>query len=256
MPALELPVRARAALGELGAATAACAELVGGRRRDRHRRTWTDARVPPGADLADGARRPTRTRVAPTRMHSTTSARPPAPYDAALARLGLARALAALGLGSSAPRPLGHSPARDEFAAMGAARKGARAEAPLARTCARRGGPGELNAARARHPASGRARPQQWRDRRASRPQPAHGAPAHGERAHQAAAALACRRRRLRRARRVALTAAAEGWPVRLNSVAWPRQAKAARLEAPLGGRLPTTEEKGLMSETVPTPRH
>ena len=139
MPALELLVRARAALGELGAATAACAELV--EVAGEIGTPYLDGRARlAGADLAmaRGAHEDARCAYEDALDNFGAAA---APYDAALARLGLARALAALGRGERAAAAA--LTARDEFAAMGAAREAARAEAPLAEP-AQRGGPGEL----------------------------------------------------------------------------------------------------------------
>jgi DNA-binding CsgD family transcriptional regulator len=135
MPALELLVRARAELGELDAATAACAEL----------RTAAGAIGTPyvagrahlaNAELAmaRGAHQEARREYEDALDRFGEAA---APYDGALARLGLARALAALG--RDEPAAAEARAARDEFGALGAAREAARAEAPLLDEAERRG---------------------------------------------------------------------------------------------------------------------
>jgi DNA-binding CsgD family transcriptional regulator len=127
LAALELLARARAELGELEAAAAACAELERGAAAIGT--PYLDAR----AELAqaevlmarggyDDARRACEDAL----DHFGEVA---APYDAARARLGLARALAALGRDDAAAAEA--AAARDEFAALGAVREARRAEAPL-----------------------------------------------------------------------------------------------------------------------------
>ncbi len=127
VPALELLVRARAAIGEFAAADAAYAELADA--ADRIGTPYVHGRarfVAAELAMARGDREAARCDFedALDRFSEVE-----APYDAALARLGLARALAALGR----PEPAAATAraARDEFAALGAARDVARAEAPL-----------------------------------------------------------------------------------------------------------------------------
>jgi DNA-binding CsgD family transcriptional regulator len=127
IPALELLVRARTALGEWDAATAAheeletAAELIG--------TPYLAGR----ASLARAELSMARSREQEARQAFEDAldrfTEIGAPYDAALARWGLARALAALGRTDSAVAAAGA--ARDEFAALGAAREAERAQAPL-----------------------------------------------------------------------------------------------------------------------------
>ena len=127
MPALELLVRARAELGELEAAAAACEEL--GHAAELIGTPYLDGR----AQLARGELLMARGGHEEARRAFEDAldrfGEVGAPYDAALARLGLARALAGLGRSDAAAAEA--RAARDQFAALGATREAARAEAPL-----------------------------------------------------------------------------------------------------------------------------
>ena len=127
IPALELLVRARAALGEPEAAAAAYEEFE--RAAERIGTPYVDGR----ARLAQAELWMARGREQEARRAFEDAldrfAEVGALYDAALARLGLARALAGLGRNDAAVAAA--QAARDEFAALGAAREAARAEAPL-----------------------------------------------------------------------------------------------------------------------------
>ena len=177
---------------------------------------------------------------------STTSPRR-RPLRAARARLGLARALAALGRGErAAARP---QAARDGFAALGAAREARprRGAAPQRTVCGVSWG--DSHAARTRGSATRCARPQQRRDRRAARAQPAHRAPAHGEHAHQVAPPLACGRRRLRRARRAALRRPMLAVSGQVGRMAGIGEGGAASMS--LGSSASTNPEKGYSMSTI-----
>jgi DNA-binding CsgD family transcriptional regulator len=127
VPALELLVRARAEQGDLKAAASACTKL---------RRATVALGTPyitGRGYLAEGELAMARGTYERARclyedaldcFHDVE-----APYDAALARLGRARALAALGRREAAAAAARE--ARDEFAALGAAREATRAGAPL-----------------------------------------------------------------------------------------------------------------------------
>jgi DNA-binding CsgD family transcriptional regulator len=129
IPALELLVRARAALGELEAAAAANEELGNGARLI-------------GTPYLDGRAQLAQAELLMARGGSQEARRAfedaldrfveiSAPYDAAQARLGLARALAGLGRDDAALAQA--QAAREQFAALGATREAARAGAPLTR---------------------------------------------------------------------------------------------------------------------------
>jgi DNA-binding NarL/FixJ family response regulator len=127
IPALELLVRARAALREPEAAAAAYDEL--GRSAELIGTPYVDGRARlANAELlmAQGKHQEAR-RAFEDALDGFAEVG--APYDAALARLGLAQALAGLGRNEAAAAAA--QAARDEFAALGAAREAVRAEAPL-----------------------------------------------------------------------------------------------------------------------------
>ena len=175
LPALELLVRARAALGELDAAAEACAELEHvaaelGTPYLRGRAQLAAGRLAAARGDHEEARRAFEDAV-------DLLVESAAAYEAALARLELSGALAALG--------------RDQPAAaeeQAGARRARRARRPRADsdTALNELTPRELEILRL--VAQGL---QRRRDRRAARAQPAHRAPPRGERADQAAAALA-----------------------------------------------------------------
>ena len=190
LPALELLVRARAALGELDAAAEACADLE--RAAAELGTPYVRGRAQRAAGVLaaargdqDGARRAFEDAV-------DLLAESAAAYEEALARLELAGALAALGRDQAA--------AAEEEAGRAALDRARRARAGSRAAGAQRADP-----ARGRDPAPRRPGAQRRRDRRAAGAQPAHRAPPRGQRADQAAAALPHRRRRLRGARRTAV---------------------------------------------------
>jgi DNA-binding CsgD family transcriptional regulator len=127
LPALELLVRARAELGRTEAAAGARAELE--RAAAEVGTPYVQGRallVTGQLAVRDGAYDDARRACEDALDRFVEVA---APYDAALARLELARALAALGRAERAATQA--RAARDAFAALGAAREVARAEAPL-----------------------------------------------------------------------------------------------------------------------------
>ena len=127
IPALELLVRARIDLGELDPAAVACAEL--GHAAEVIGMPYLDGRaqlVRAELLMARGGHDEARCAFEDALDRFAEVA---APYDAALARLGLARALALLGRTEAAAAEA--AAARDEFAALGAAREVARAGRPL-----------------------------------------------------------------------------------------------------------------------------
>jgi DNA-binding CsgD family transcriptional regulator len=128
IPALELLVRARSELGELDAAAAAFADL--GPAANAIGTPYLDGRAHlahAGLALARGAHEEAR-RACEDALDRFGEAG--VPYDAALARLGLARSLAALGRTTAAEAEA--RAARDVFAVLGAAHATARADAFLA----------------------------------------------------------------------------------------------------------------------------
>jgi DNA-binding CsgD family transcriptional regulator/tetratricopeptide (TPR) repeat protein len=127
IPALELLVRARAALGEVDEAAAAFADLRRGVEAIgtpylEGRAHLAHARLALARDAHEEARRACEDAL--DRFGEAG-----APYDAALARLGLARSLAALGRGPAAQAEA--RTAREAFAAIGAIHDAARADAVL-----------------------------------------------------------------------------------------------------------------------------
>ncbi len=131
---LELLTRARAELGELEAAAAASGELERaaaaiGTHYLNGRTDLIKAEVLMARGGYQDARRACEDAL-------DRFAEVAAPYDAARARLGLARALAALGRDDAAAAEA--QAARDEFAALGALREVRRAEAPLLDEATRR----------------------------------------------------------------------------------------------------------------------
>jgi len=127
IPALELLARSRAGLGELDAASAAMAELERIVEPLRTPYFGGRARLVAG-ELAEqkgdheGARRTLEDAL-------DLFAESAAPYEAALARLALARTLASQGRGEAAANEA--LAAREAFATLGAARDVARAEGPV-----------------------------------------------------------------------------------------------------------------------------
>ena len=141
--------RTRAAAMPAGSASPACPRSScscarapsSARSRPRPRRARSSGRRPRDRHAVRRRSRPARRRrlaLARTAHHDARRAyedaldhfgEAAAPYDAALARLGLARALAALGRGERAA--VEAQAARDEFTALGAAREAARVEPPL-----------------------------------------------------------------------------------------------------------------------------
>ncbi len=139
IPALELLVRARAELGVLGEARAAYEDLE--RASSLLGTTYLLGRVRLAAGrlaLAEGDHDEAR-RASEDAIDRLTSA----PYDAAVARLSLARALLALGRTESAASVA--RAARDAFAALGAVRELRAAEALIAGEAAAAVGLGELS---------------------------------------------------------------------------------------------------------------
>jgi DNA-binding NarL/FixJ family response regulator len=139
VPALELLVRARAELGVLGEARAAYEDLE--RASSLLGTTYLLGRVRLAAGrlaLAEGDHDEAR-RASEDAIDRLTSA----PYDAAVARLSLARALLALGRTESAASVAGA--ARDAFAALGAVRELRAAEALIAGEAPAAAGLGELS---------------------------------------------------------------------------------------------------------------
>jgi DNA-binding CsgD family transcriptional regulator/tetratricopeptide (TPR) repeat protein len=127
IPALELLVRARAALGDVDEAAAAFADLRRGVEAIgtpylEGRAHLAHARLALARDAHEEARRACEDAL--DRFGEAG-----APYDAALARLGLARSLAALGRGPAAQAEA--RTAREAFAAIGAIHDAARADAVL-----------------------------------------------------------------------------------------------------------------------------
>jgi DNA-binding CsgD family transcriptional regulator/tetratricopeptide (TPR) repeat protein len=127
LPALELLVRARARLGELDAATEAVAELersasLLGTTYLRGRSRLVAGELAAARGDHEDARRACEDAVDDFEEVA-------APYDAALSRLELARALAALGHTDRSEREA--AAARETFAALGAARDATRAMWPL-----------------------------------------------------------------------------------------------------------------------------
>ena len=129
LPGLELLARARAASGELAAAGEAIddLEVVADRLgtpyvRGRIARAVAEVALAGGDH--DSARRSFEDSI-------DCFAEASAPYDTAIARFGLARALAELGRGEHAEREL--MSARETFVALGARRDAELAEAPLPR---------------------------------------------------------------------------------------------------------------------------
>jgi DNA-binding CsgD family transcriptional regulator len=128
LPALELLVRARARLGDLEAAAVACEQVAGatealGTPYLRGRARLIAGELAAAAGNLDEARHAFEDAVDLLTDGS-------APYDAAVARLELARALAALGRDRQAAAEA--LAAREAFAALGASRDLRRAEGPLA----------------------------------------------------------------------------------------------------------------------------
>jgi ATP/maltotriose-dependent transcriptional regulator MalT len=127
VPALELLVRARADLGELESAAAAHVELTAATSAIGTPYMYGRAHLAKaGLEMARGAHERARCAYEDALDSFGEVA---APYDAAVARLGLARALAALG--RDQPAAAAAQAARDEFAALGATREATRAEGPL-----------------------------------------------------------------------------------------------------------------------------
>jgi DNA-binding NarL/FixJ family response regulator len=128
VPALELLVRARAELGELDEAAAACVLLEdAGRRLGTPYLLGRVRRAAGELAFARGDHEEAR-RASEDAVDRLTDSG--APYDAAVARLALARALGALRRGDRAAAEA--RAARDAFAGLGALRDLARAEALLA----------------------------------------------------------------------------------------------------------------------------
>ena len=218
VPALELLVRARAELGRIDEAREAFEELeragaLLGTPYLLGRVRLTAGRLALAAGDHEEARRASEDAI--DRLTDAS-----APYDAAVARISLARAL--LGLRREDSAAAAARAARDAFAALGAVRELAVAEAlladlgdPRAGGAPRRARPRRALRARGRDPAARRPGARRRGDRRAARAQPAHRAPARGEHPHEAPAAVAHRRRRLRGARRVVVA------PANVNGAGW-----------------------------------
>jgi DNA-binding CsgD family transcriptional regulator len=126
MPALELAVRAHAALGDLNGAGAAMAELEGAARAIRTPYVEGRARAAAGCLASARGDHAEARRAFEDALDRFTECS--APYEGALARVGLARALSGLGRGDAATREAAH--ARDAFTALGAARDVELASAP------------------------------------------------------------------------------------------------------------------------------
>ena len=243
MPALELLVRARADQGELAAAATACAELgsaarafgtpyVGGRAR------LAEAELAMARGGFEEARRACEDAL--DRFGDAG-----APYDAASARLGLARALAGLGRKERAAEEA--RAARDDFAALGASREAARAEAQL-RSGADGATVGGLTARELeilRLVAEG-LNNGEIAERLVVSPHTVHRHVANVR--TQAASALAGGGRRVRGARRPALSARPR-WPVRAISGGWPERVKSG--SPPTLGSRPFTTQGDPMSQTI-----
>ena len=200
VPALELLVRARAELGRLGEAGAAFEDLE--RACSLLGTPYLLGRVRLAAGqlaFARGDHEEAR-RASEDAIDRLTDAS--APYDAAVARLWLSRALTALRRPDSAGAQARAARGRVRLAGRGARARPRRGPAgrPRCPGGARRAQPPRGRGAAARRPGARRRR-----DRRAARAQPAHRAPPRRQRAHEAAVAVPDRRRGLRRARGIAV---------------------------------------------------
>ena len=139
VPALELLVRARAERGELDAARSAFEDLERASALLGTPYLLGRVRLVAGALAFAAGDHDEARRASEDAIDRLTDA----PYDAAVARLWLARAL--LGLGRAESAAVAAAAARDAFAALGAVRELAAAEALLAPEAAA-GGLGELSA--------------------------------------------------------------------------------------------------------------